>query len=132
MSHTYDPKYTPPVPVLPVVLYNSETGQSINCETAYLDTGADGTVVPHKLLEEIGAEVVYRNNMRSQWGESRRVNMYSINIEVDGEYLSAIDVVGDELGNELLLGRNVLNRLIILLDGFKNQTDVLTRRPQQF
>jgi len=132
MSHIYDSKYTPPIPILPIILHNPKNGQSINCETAYLDTGADGTVVPQALLEELGVEQAYTKSMRSQWGERRDVSIYSIDVDVDGEYLSAIDVVGDEMGDELLLGRNILNRLIILLDGFKNQTDVLTRRPQQF
>ena len=31
--------------------------------------------------------------------------------------LSGITVVGDELGDETVLGRNVLNRLRLLLDG---------------
>jgi hypothetical protein len=31
--------------------------------------------------------------------------------------LPGIEVVGDDLGNEILLGRDVLNRLRLLLDG---------------
>lgn len=132
MSHTYDSKYTRPMPALPVILHNSENGQSVNCKTAYLDTGADGTIVPQALLEEIGAEEIEMKYMQNQWGERRDVSIYSIDIEVDGEYLSAIDVVSDQRGNEILLGRNVLNHLIIQLDGLKNQANVLTRRPQKF
>jgi hypothetical protein len=38
--------------------------------------------------------------------------------------LSAVWVVGDELGNEVVLGRNVLNRLRLLLDGPAAMTEV--------
>jgi hypothetical protein len=33
--------------------------------------------------------------------------------------LPAIEVVGDEQGNEIIIGRNILNRLVMTLDGPK-------------
>jgi len=41
-------------------------------------------------------------------------------------------VVGDEQGQEILLGRNVLNKLIVLLDGPGRQADVLVHRPEHW
>jgi len=118
MSHTYDQNYIPPFPTLPIVLHNPKTGKSVSCRLAHLDTGADSTVVPHALLEEIGSKEIDVNYIRSPWGERRAVGIHTIDIEVDGEYLSAIEVVCNKVGDEILLGRNILNRLIILLDGF--------------
>ena len=132
MSHTYDSNYTPPFPVLPIILHNSKKELSVICQKAHLDTGADSTIIPHTLLDKIESEEIDINYIQSHWGERRQISVHSIDIEVDGEYLSAIEVVRDDAGKEILIGRNVLNRLIILLDGFKNQTDVLTRRPQKF
>jgi hypothetical protein len=63
--------------------------------------------------------------MRSHWGEHRSVSIYSVALEVDGHRFSAMWVVGDELGNEVVLGRNVLNRLRLLLDGPAAMTEVL-------
>ena len=34
-------------------------------------------------------------------------------------------VVGDEAGNEVILGRDVLNRLRLLLDGLKLQSEIV-------
>jgi hypothetical protein len=38
---------------------------------------------------------------------------------------AAIQVVGDEVGDEIILGRNVLNRLRLLLDGPAAMLEVL-------
>lgn len=50
-------------------------------------------------------------------------------LEVEGQLLPGIEVVGDEQGRDVLLGRNVLNKLIVLLDGPGRLTAVLSRRP---
>ena len=67
--------------------------------------------------------------MRSQWGEARTVSIYLVDLEVAGHLLPAVEVIADERENEFLLGRNVLNRLILLVDGPRERTDILTRRP---
>ena len=54
---------------------------------------------------------------RSHWGERRRVILYLVDIRVGSLTLPGLEVVGDDLGNEILLGRDVLNRLRLLLDG---------------
>ena len=131
MPYPYDSEYTPPFPVLPIVLHNPENNRSTTSQIAHLDTGADGTIVPIRLLEQLDADEFCFTYMRSQWGERREISVYLVNIEIAGEHLSAIEVLADEMGNELLIGRNVLNRLILLLDGFQHQTDVLTRRPRK-
>lgn len=41
--------------------------------------------------------------------------------------LPGIFVVGDEQGDEIVLGRNVLNKLQLMFDGLANMTDVLSR-----
>jgi hypothetical protein len=43
--------------------------------------------------------------------------------------LPAIEVVADDISDQVLLGRNALNKLILLMDGPRQQTDVLKRRP---
>jgi len=132
MPHSYDSQRNPQFPTLPVVLHNYEDEISTSSLTAYLDTGADGTIVPLILLEELDLDEDYVTYMRSHWGERREVSVYVVDIDVAGEYLPGVEVLADEYSDEVLLGRNVLNRLILLLDGFRTQTDVLTRRPQKF
>jgi len=54
--------------------------------------------------------------MRSQWGERRSVFLYVVDLKIGKLTLPGVYVVGDELGDETVLGRNVLNELRLLLD----------------
>lgn len=115
-KYPYDTTYDPPIPVCTVTLSVSLTGRRVNL-TAVLDTGADGTIVPARYLQEIGARRAYEATLRSQWGEPRSVFLYLIDLQIGELALPGVYVVGDELGDEVVLGRNVLNRLRLLLDG---------------
>jgi len=46
-------------------------------------------------------------------------------LEIEDIRLPAVEVVGDEQGEEIVLGRNVLNRLRLLLDGPAGQLEIL-------
>jgi len=78
------------------------------------------------VIHQIEGEAATR--LRSHWGESRPVAVHMVDLEIAGQRLPAVEVVADDLGEDVLLGRNVLNKLILLLDGLRVQTDVLTRR----
>ena len=51
--------------------------------------------------------------------------MYMIDVQIDDRTLPGIWVVGDEVGDEIVLGRNVINKMRLLLDGFASQTEIL-------
>jgi predicted aspartyl protease len=92
-----------------------------------LDTGSDGTLVPITYLRRILAPVLTNTRIRSHWGEWRPVQLFVVDVVIDGLRLPGIFVVGDEQGDEIVLGRDVLNRLRLLLDGPAQTTDVLIR-----
>jgi len=123
MSTPYDSTYRPPFPVLAVVL-RSEDG-TVGPLAALLDSGADATVVPSHLLEEIAALEGEQATLRSHFGDTRLVQTYLANIEVDGHVLPGVYVVGDDEGDEIILGRDILNKLPLFLDGSQQQTQIL-------
>ena len=43
--------------------------------------------------------------------------MHRIDVLFDSIRLPGVEVVGDDWGNEIIIGRNVLNLLRLLLDG---------------
>lgn len=131
MSHFFDRTFAIPFPSLPIVLHQLEDGAATKSFPALLDTGADTSLVPVAYLQGIQAEKVDVGRLRSHWGEWRSVAIYTVDLEVAGERLPAIDVVGDDQGDQILLGRNISNKLILLLDGPHSQSDVLTRRPRR-
>lgn len=125
MKQDYNRDYFPPIPVLQTCFITPEWGLHTESLQAIIDTGADGTLVPIKYLRQINASVGGDSGIRSQWGERRVVSLYLVDIEIDDLILPGIWVVGDELGEEVVLGRNVLNCLRLLLDGPAATTEVL-------
>jgi len=124
MKYAYAAAYEPAFPAAPVVLRNNEEGLRTEKVQALLDTGSDGSLVPIAFLEEILAPTMTDTHIRSHWGEWRAAQLFAVDIELGSLRLPDVFVVGDEQGTEIVLGRNVLNKLHLLLDGPAGQTDI--------
>ena len=124
MRYPYDTSYQPPFPVVRVVFHNSEEGLRTAAENALLDTGSDGSLVPIAYLRQVFAPALTDTRIRSHWGEWRSAQLFVVDIELDGLRLPGVFVVGDEQGDEIVLGRNVLNKLRLLLDGPASATQI--------
>ena len=85
--------------------------------SAIVDTGADFTVVPLSLLKPLAPPVVRPATLSSQWQDRRLVYVYEVDLRIGDVILPAIDVAGDPFSNEILLGRNLLNRLDLRHEG---------------
>jgi predicted aspartyl protease len=124
MKSAYLTQYFPAFPSLPVKLGYPEQVLNIGPVDALIDTGADGTLVPQGLIDELGAPLVDQIHVRSQWGEARLANLYTVDLGISDFRLPTIEVVADA-GTEIILGRDVLNRLSILLDGPEREITLL-------
>jgi predicted aspartyl protease len=131
MPFKYDPAFTPPIPRIPVIVTPVESSVQSAALSGLVDTGADATLIPRAQLQAIKAREIYRARLRSHWGEARTVSVYLVDLQVAGHNLPGIEVIADDLMEDVLLGRNVLNRLILLLDGPAGQADVLSKRPRR-
>ncbi len=132
MSYSYDTQSIWPFPALPVIVYQLEGSIATDTLPAWLDTGADITLIPAPQLQTIGSDEIYTAYLRLHWGEADLVAIHLVDLDIAGHRLPGVEVVADDYSNRVLLGRNVLNKLILLLDGPQNQTDILTRRPLRF
>ncbi len=121
MIFAYNDDYHPPFPEINIQL-TSPTGERSAVLPALLDTGADGTFVPMMMLRAINAPVFEEVRVRSHWGEWRIAYRYLVNVSMEEQTLRGIFVVGDETGNEIVIGRNVLNKLKMTYDGPAQQT----------
>lgn len=131
MSHAYDVSYPVPFPTLPVVLHQIDGIAKTVPSPALVDSGADITLAPKAVLQIVGAEEIYSGYLRAHWGGRRAVNVFLVDLQVGDQKLPGVEVVGDDEGRDILLGRNVLNKLILLLDGPHRLTDVLSHRPDR-
>ena len=123
MSTPYDRSHRLPFPMLMVYLATDE--HRVGPLPALLDTGADFTLVPTPLLELIGAEDTGLTRVRTHFGDSHLHRAYGINVEVDGVTVLSVFAIGDDERNEVILGRDVLNKLPLFLDRPQRQTQLL-------
>ncbi len=121
MKFDYLVSYFPAIPALQIRLGFPEEALKIGPLDAIVDTGADGTLVPQALIDELNAPLVNQVRVRSHWGEWRTVLVFTIDIDIAGLRLPAVEVAGDP-GQEVVLGRNVLNLLRLFLDGPARRT----------
>jgi predicted aspartyl protease len=126
VSQPYLAAYTPPIPALEIALCLPE-GRSLEPVSALVDTGADATIVPMHFIQQPGLRSVETAYIRTPWDERRSVKIYLLDIQTENGALPGVEVVGDEVGRELILGRNVLNKLILLLNGPALTTTVSSR-----
>lgn len=124
MKYPYNQDYQPAFPACKISLYNSENDKRTEKLDALLDTGSDGSMVPIVYLQQILATVLTDARIRSHWGEPRLVQLFEVDIELGDMTLPGVFVVGDEEGDEIILGRDVLNKLIMRLNGPARQTEI--------
>jgi hypothetical protein len=92
---------------------------------ALLDTGADATFVPIDLLEQLKIGESGPATVRSHFGERQKVRLYVVSFEFGNLLIPGLYVVGDDVGDEIILGRDVLNNIPLFLDGPQRMTDLL-------
>jgi predicted aspartyl protease len=115
--HSYNPDYYPAMPVCTVYLGVGDEEPLFGPLEALIDSGADITVIPLSYLRQLGVPPINQGTARSLWGDRRAVHIYAVSLRLDRLHIRALQVLGDEQGDEIVLGRTVLNRLHIVLDG---------------
>ncbi len=85
-----------------------------------IDTGADITIIPFTLVQELDLVPKYRLRMRGYDGNETERLGYDVGLEILGYKFDFFQVIAAPRDN-VLLGRAVLNSFIITLDG-KSQT----------
>ena len=125
MTQPYDQNRLPPIPVLNVWLAVPDSNDWHGPFPAIVDSGADLTIVPLGVLSHLAAPYLKRAVLRSQWEERQVVFLHEIDLKIGDLVLPGIDVAGDDISHDLLLGRNALNRLDLRLEGPKLRTHIL-------
>jgi len=126
----YNDEVTPPIPELDIALSLPQATATLGPVPAVVDSGADATLVPVEMLRQLGAQAWDEALLRGPWGEGRRIYTYLLDIHFAGQVLPGIEVVGDTMGEVIVLGRNLLNKLILLLDGPDTTLYILAQRPR--
>ena len=124
MKVAYATSVHPPAPFLPVRLASlAEHSDSISIQ-AKLDTGADLTAIPAALIERLHLVSAGEIEVEGYDGRRATIQAYDVNLQIDQLTVVGLLVIG--FGEDyVLLGREVLNRLRLLLDGPSLTTEIL-------
>ncbi|HSN75104.1 MAG TPA: hypothetical protein VL334_08445 [Anaerolineae bacterium] len=125
MIQAYDRKYLLPIPVVDIWFSVPDGYDWQGPFTAVIDSGADLTIVPLVWLRQFKAPYFKRAILRTQWSQRQPVALYEVDVRLGDLVFPGIDVAGDVASNEILLGRNILNRLDLRLEGPKLRTHIL-------
>ena len=112
------------MPYLSVCIRDADLGLTSYTKDGLVDTGADTTIVPLEWLDQVEAAVEGHAVVHGLWGGVRSVNAYVVDVIVEGITFPGVVVIADETDDDVLLGRDVLNRMKIVLDGFKEQIEI--------
>jgi len=106
-----------PGPALPVVEVDVRGPAGSRHVTALVDSGADATLIPLRILEEVDTPVIDTRWARNITGGRYRVAMYLADLSIGPLRFPATEVIANHQTDEIVLGRDVLNQLITILDG---------------
>ena len=121
VSFEYDRSYFPPFPVLEITIIGGTTQQIV---TGLIDSGSDATQVPLHILQMVGARDVDDRWVRDYYGIRRPATIYAVQLQIGSLVLYGMEVIGRERTDEVLVGRDVLNQLIVTLNGLAHVTQI--------
>lgn len=126
MSHyEYSSRYTPAAPVCEIYLGRAGQPTILGPLTALIDTGSDMTIIPAAYLTQLQAKRVSRGRARSIWGDSRVVDIYMVSFALHSLQISTLQVLADDQAEDVVIGRRVLSRFKLVLDGPSAMTEIL-------
>jgi len=117
------------IPIITVDLVDEISQLTISGLTALVDTGSDGTLVPYETLQAAGFRPT---RQRRRFYTARReqppetVVGYSVLLRIGTFILDDVDVFASRTVETMLLGRNVLNRMVLTYDGPQKLLEILS------
>lgn len=122
--YTYSNRFDPSMPVVEVGISLLRQSHPTITVPALIDSGSDASMLPLSVLEGIGAKPIDTVRVRGILGQSFPLDLYSVRLYIGPHRLSSVEIAGAPSEEECLLGRNVLNRLEIVLNGPASTTGI--------
>ncbi len=125
-SRHYNSTYSPAMPVVEITIQNVETGRQSEKITAIIDSGADSCILPMKFLKAIGSEPIRKSQMVGAANIGFQVELHLLTVHIGAIIVYGIETVADKQNREAIIGRNVLNQLVVTLNGLAGVTEITT------
>lgn len=126
----FDTAFEPPACVLPVRIAGLDAHDPAALLRMLVDTGADCTLIPARIAKSLRLPLVDRVEILGVGGKPLGAPVHAARIRV-GTLRALARVVA--LGDECLLGRDLLNRLVLRIDGPGQfiEASLRTKRPRR-
>lgn len=121
--HKYDYRFKPPAPALNVKIQNPAKPHLKRKKNALLDSGAYKTVIPDDLIRKLKLLRAGEEHPKGYKGPRQKHWTYIVTLEFNGFLYDYIEVIAVKRKN-VLLGRDILNRTKLLLDGKNRKFDI--------
>lgn len=120
----YDAKlFDPPAPVAHVTLRHPATGASLSEVPMLMDTGADVNLLPRIYVDRLGISPLKEKVYELQGFDGNITQAEAVLLELvflGRKYKGQFLLVDQPMG---ILGRNILNAIVLLLDGPRGAWD---------
>lgn len=123
LTFDYNRAYSPAAPFIEIEVGNYDADTFPITVMAQIDSGADATMLPIAMLESVGARFEETRYARDFTESSYIVDLYSAAVRLAGQtfYLS---VIAQENTDEGIVGRDILNHLVVTLNGPAGVTEL--------
>lgn len=119
----YDTGFRPPAPVADVILIHPVTKVNTEQLIGKIDSGAGITVIPHFVVNSLNLKPKGQTWTRGYDGIYIPKKVYYVALSLEREFLPSVRVISVNRRN-VLLGRNVINRFNINLNGKAQQVTI--------
>jgi hypothetical protein len=117
IRYNYNRSVSPPAPFINVRILSRDGLRTSTSWPAQFDTGADRTVVPLPLIEELNATPDGEFPVMGLGGVKVQLPSFFLSVAVHDKTSIEVEAVASPDEPHILLGRDVLNHFRILLDG---------------
>ena len=121
----FDETLDPPAPVVPLRITHPHLRDGAVVLSALIDTGADSTCIPVAVASRLRLPIVDVADVEGVGGLRNRVRIHSARVEVATIRILASVVA---LGDEAIVGRDVLSRAFFCIDGPQRVTTFRRRK----
>ena len=129
MKRSYSHDFTPPAPMVGVMVAAPAGRDEVSLE-GKLDSGADICALPESVIAALDLPPVREVRAAGFTGELQPTLLYRCALEIAGERLEGIEALATRR-HYAIVGRNVMSRLVVKLDGPQQQLTLAIPTPKR-
>lgn len=123
-SHYDNEQYDPAAPVVEIGVAKPGSSEPAIHLMALIDSGADATMLPIDALQAAGGRYVERRHMRGVTDRPIVVETYLAKLFIGPFVFPGVEVVAMTPNSEALIGRDVLNQMMVTLNGLAHVVEM--------